>query len=193
MNIPRLTALNSTLLVIDVQDKLLVKMPDPSALVRDVAFLIDVARLAQVPVVATEQYPKGLGPTHVELAKRLPANLPAKLTFSCCGAPELLANLHASGRPQVVLAGMESHVCVLQTALDLLADGLGVFLPVDALQARQRSDHDVAVRRLEKLGAVVTSVEATAFEWLGSAEHPQFKTVSKMIQERMAAIGASGK
>ena len=190
MNIPRLTAHNSTLLVIDVQDKLLVKMPDAPALVRDVAFLIDVARLLQIPIAATEQYPKGLGPTNAELTRRLAMEMPSKVTFSSCGAPGVLANLRNSHKSNVVLAGMETHVCVLQTALDLLAAGFNVFLPVDALQARSRFDHDVALRRLERLGAVVTSVEATAFEWLGTADHPQFKTVSKMIQERMAAIAS---
>ena len=188
MTIARITTRNSTLLVIDVQDKLLVKMPDAPGLVRDVAFLIDVARLLGVPVAGTEQYPKGLGPTHAELARRLESTLPQKVTFSCCGAPGLLADLRASGRPNVILAGMETHVCVMQTALDLLEAGLTVFLPVDALQARGRLDHDVALRRMHGAGAILTSVEATAFEWLGTAEHPQFKTVSKMIQERMAAF-----
>lgn len=188
MTIARLTPFNSTLLVIDVQDKLLVKMPDAPALIRDVAFLIDAARLLGVPVRATEQYPKGLGPTNAELTRRLPPDMPSKVAFSCCGAPGLLAELQASNRPIVVLAGMETHVCVMQTALDLLDKGLTVFLPVDALQARSRLDHDVALRRLEKAGAVLTSAEATAFEWLQSADHPQFKTISKMIQERMAAL-----
>jgi nicotinamidase-related amidase len=188
MTIARLTPLNSTLLVIDVQDKLLVKMPDAPALIRDVAFLIDAARLLEVPVRATEQYPKGLGPTNVELSRRLPPDLPSKVAFSCGGAPGLLSGLQASHRPNVVLAGMETHVCVMQTALDLLDKGLTVFLPVDALQARSRLDHDVALRRMEKAGAVLTSAEATAFEWLHSADHPQFKTISKMIQERMAAM-----
>ncbi len=190
MNIARLTPLNSTLLVIDVQDKLLVKMPAPTALVRDVAFLIDVARLLQVPVVATEQYPKGLGPTNAELKKRLACDLPSKVSFSSCGAPGVLAELRAAKRDSVVLAGMETHVCVMQTALDLIANGFTVFLPADALQARSQLDHDVALRRLERLGGVITSVEATTFEWLAAADHPQFKTISKMIQERMAAIKA---
>ena len=176
--------------MIDIQDKLLVKMPNPMALVRDVAFLIDAAKSLLVPIVATEQYPKGLGPTNPTLAQRLPPNLPTKVAFSCCGAPDVLANLRASGRQNVVLSGMETHVCVMQTALDLMAEGLTVFLPIDALQSRYRLDHDAALRRLENTGAVVTSVEAIAFEWLGVADHPQFKTISKMIQERMASIAA---
>jgi nicotinamidase-related amidase len=187
MTTPRLTALNSTLLVIDVQDRLLAKIPDAAGLVRDAAFLIDAAKLLGVPVLATEQYPKGLGPTTAELARRLPAEPPAKVAFSCCGAPGVLADLRASGRRSVVLAGMETHVCVLQSALDLLAEGLHVFLPADALRSRARADHDAALRRLERAGAVVTTAETTAFEWLGGADHPHFKAVSRMIQDRAAS------
>jgi nicotinamidase-related amidase len=190
MSTARISAGDSTLLVVDVQEKLLVKMPDAPALVRDVAFLIDVARLLDIPVAATEQYPRGLGPTAAELAKRLGNSLPAKVTFSCCGAQGLLDGLRTSGRPNVVLAGMETHVCVLQTALDLLDAGLQVFLPADALQARTPLDHEMALRRLERAGAIVTSVEATTFEWMGTAEHPQFRTISKMIQERMASLAS---
>ena len=192
MSNARLTTDNSTLLVIDVQDKLLIKMPDAPSLVRDVGFLMDVARLLNVPVAATEQYPKGLGPTHAEIKRRLAGDLPVKMTFSCCGARGLVPDLRASGRATVVLAGMETHVCVMQTALDLLAENFTVFLPIDALQARFQSDHDVAIRRMERAGAIITSVEATAFEWMRSAEHPQFKHVSKLVQERMAALQAAG-
>jgi isochorismate hydrolase len=188
---PRLTSLNSILLVIDVQDKLLVKMPDVAGLVRDIAFLIDVAKLLQVPVKGTEQYPKGLGPTTAELARRLPAELPAKTAFSSCGAPGVLAELRASGRKNLVLAGMETHVCIAHTALDLITDGMTVFLPVDALQSRFRLDHEMALNRLQASSAVLTTVEATAFEWLGGADHPQFKSVSKLIQERMSQLNVA--
>src|SRR5687768_9843516 len=167
--IPRLTSGNSVLVVIDVQDKLLAKIPTAAALVRNVAFLIDAAKLLSVPVTATEQYPKGLGPTTPELARRLSADLPAKTAFSCCGAAGFLSDLRGLGRPNVVLAGMESHVCVAQTALDLLEAGLTVFLPADALAARSAIDHDAAVRRLERAGAVPTTAEAVAFEWVGDA------------------------
>jgi hypothetical protein len=163
-------------------------MPDAAGLVRDVCFLIDAAKLMDIPILATEQYPKGLGPTNAEIARRLPGDVPAKMAFSSCGAPGIFADLRASNRRSVVLAGMESHVCVMQTALDLLTEGLTVFLPVDALQSRFRLDHDMALRRMERAGAVLTTLEAIAFEWLGGAGHPQFKTISKMIQERMAAL-----
>ena len=188
MKNPRLTALNSALLVVDVQDKLLAVMPDAAGLVRDIGFLLDVANLLGVPAMATEQYPQGLGPTNAELARRLPPERPAKVAFSCCGAPGLAAWLRTLKRSNVVVAGMETHVCVLHTTLDLLAEGLQVFIPVDAVQARFRVDHDTAIRRLERAGVIPTTAEGIAFEWLGGSDHPQFKAVSRLIQERMKQL-----
>jgi nicotinamidase-related amidase len=185
---PRLSALNSVLLVVDVQDKLLAAMPDAAGLVRDVAFLLDVANLLKVPALATEQYPQGLGPTNAELVRRLPGERPAKVAFSSCGAPGLLTELRRLDRSNVIVAGMETHVCVLHTTLDLLAEGLQVFLAVDVVQSRFRVDHDTALRRLEGAGAVPTTAEAVAFEWLGGSDHPQFKPVSRLIQDRMKQL-----
>ncbi|MBO0698753.1 MAG: isochorismatase family protein, partial [Zavarzinella sp.] len=156
--------------------------------VRDVGFLLDVANLLKVPALATEQYPQGLGPTNAELVHRLPPEPAAKVAFSSCGAPGLLAEMRRLGRSNVVVAGMETHVCVLHTTLDLLAEGLQVFLPVDAVQSRFRVDHDAALRRLERAGAIPTTAETVAFEWLGGSDHPQFKAVSKLIQERMKQL-----
>src|SRR5262245_58672636 len=154
--VKRMRAENSVVVVIDIQDKLLVKIPGAATLVRNTAFVLDVATALAVPVRATEQYPKGLGPTTAEIARRLPATLPAKTTFSCCGAGTFLEELEMLRRPNVVLVGMETHVCVMQTALDLLSAGLHVFLPIDALAARGSLDHDMALRRLEQAGAVLT-------------------------------------
>jgi nicotinamidase-related amidase len=182
----RLRADSSALVVIDVQDKLLVKLPTAAALVRNAAFLLDVAALVEVPARATEQYPKGLGSTTAELARRLPKSPPAKTAFSCCGAGTFLEELEMLRRPNVVLTGMETHVCVSQTALDLLGAGLHVFLAVDALGSRFAVDHDTALRRLEQAGAVLTTVEAVAFEWIGDSAHPQFKAVSKLVISRAA-------
>jgi nicotinamidase-related amidase len=186
ITVKRLQVSTTVLAVIDVQDRLLVKISTADTLVRNGAFLLDVARLLNVPVRATEQYPKGLGSTTAELACRLPQRLLAKTAFSCCGAGTFLEELEMLRRPNVVLVGMETHVCVAQTALDLLAAGLNVFLPVDALAARSMLDHDVALRRLEQAGAVLTTVEAIAFEWVADAAHPQFKGVSKLVIERSA-------
>jgi nicotinamidase-related amidase len=181
---PRLTAADSALLVIDVQEKLLPTMPDVPGLIRAIGFLIDAAAVLDVPVRATEQYPRGLGPTAPELARRLPAGLPSKVAFSCAAVPDLLPGLRAAGRGTVLLAGMETHVCVMQTALDLLADGFRVFVPVDAVQSRGRIDHDTALHRLERAGAVLTTAETAVFEWTGTAGHPRFKEISQLVKDK---------
>jgi nicotinamidase-related amidase len=185
----RLSATNSVLLVIDVQDKLLAVMPDAKALVRDVGFLLDVANLLQVPVRVTEQYPQGLGSTHADLLPRLPAVRPAKVSFSCFGATGLADDIKQAQRDCIVVAGLETHVCVQQTVLDLFEIGFQVFVPVDAVQARFKLDSDTALRRMEQAGAILTTCEATAFEWLRGSDHPQFKVVSKLVQQRMRQIG----
>lgn len=182
----RLRPENSVLVVIDIQDKLLVKVPTAASLVKNTAFLVDVAARLAVPVRATEQYPKGLGPTTGELARRLSQPPIEKTAFSSCGAGTFLEELEVLQRPNVVLTGMETHVCVAQTAFDLLEAGLHVFLPVDAVAARFAADHDTALRRLEAAGAVPTTVEAVAFEWVRDSTHPQFKAISKLIIERSA-------
>jgi nicotinamidase-related amidase len=186
-----MSAADTALLVIDVQEKLTPKILGIEAVVRNTAFLIDGARLLDLPVLATEQYPRGLGATVPELAKRLPER-PAKVGFSCCALPSVVDTLHRGARPRVVLAGIETHVCVMQTCLDLLALGFRVYVAADAVGSRYRVDHDLGLRRMEQAGAVLTSSEACVFEWLGGADHPQFKKASAMVQERMAAIASAG-
>jgi nicotinamidase-related amidase len=177
---------DTALLVIDVQEKLLPFVPGQGALVRNIAFLIDGARLLQIPVSATEQYPKGLGPTIAELAKRLPER-PDKTAFSCCAIPAVVEGFRRAARPKVLLAGIETHVCVQSTALDLLNLDFRVYVAVDAVAARLALDHEIALRRLEKAGVILTTSEAALFEWVGGAGHPQFKAVSQMVRERMKA------
>ncbi|MCS6852905.1 MAG: isochorismatase family protein [Gemmataceae bacterium] len=185
----QMSAQDTGLLVIDVQEKLLAKIPQAAELVRNIAFLIDGAQLLGVPVQATEQYPKGLGPTTAELAARLPAR-PDKVSFSCCAIGEVVAAFRRAARRKLLLAGMETHVCVQATALDLLALDFRVYVAADAVAARYAIDHDVALRRLEQAGVVLTTSEAAVFEWLGGADHPRFKDVSRLVQERMKALGA---
>jgi nicotinamidase-related amidase len=182
-----MSAGDTGLLVIDVQTKLMAKIPGAAALIRDIAFLIDIAQLLGMPVQATEQYPKGLGPTVPELATRLPVRSD-KLGFSSCAVPSVIENFHRAARPKIVLAGIETHVCVLNTALDLLAAGFRVYLPADALASRYTLDHDTALRRLEQAGAIVTTAETCVFEWIGGSDHPRFKEISKLVQERMKTM-----
>jgi nicotinamidase-related amidase len=182
-----MSSADTGLLVIDVQEKLVPKIPQADTLVRNIGFLIDGARQVGVPIQATEQYPKGLGATVPELASRLPVR-PDKLAFSCCAVPSVVEALEKQGRPKVVLAGIETHVCVQQTALDLLAQGFQVYVAADAVGSRYAVDHEYALRRMERAGAVLVTSETAVFEWVGGAEHPNFKAISKLIQERMQAI-----
>ena len=183
----QMSAGDTGLLVIDLQEKLVPAIAGADALVRNVAFLIDAARLLEVPVQATEQYPRGLGPTVEELARRLPER-PDKVAFSCCAIPAVVENFQRAARPRVVLVGIETHVCVLHTALDLLALDFRVYVAVDAVGSRARLDHDVALRRLEQAGVVLTTAETCVFEWAGASSHPQFKAISRLVQERMKAL-----
>lgn len=180
----QMSAGDTGLLVIDVQEKLVPKIFDAGALVRNIAFLIDAARLLNLPVQCTEQYPRGLGATVPELAQKLPER-PDKVAFSSCAVPAVVQTFHRGARPKLVLCGIETHVCVLHTALDLLALDFRVYVAVDAVGSRYRLDHDIALRRLEKAGAILTTSEMCVFEWIGGAGHAQFKAISRLIQERM--------
>jgi nicotinamidase-related amidase len=143
-----------------------------------------------MPVQCTEQYPRGLGPTVPELARRLPER-PDKVAFSSCAVPAVVETFRRQARPKVVLCGIETHVCVLHSALDLLALDFRVWVAVDAVGSRYRIDHDVALRRLEQAGAVLTTTETCLFEWVGGAGHPQFKAISTLVQERMKQLPAT--
>lgn len=183
----QMSATDTALLVIDVQEKLVPKILNSAKVVMNLGFLVDAARLLEMPVLATEQYPRGLGSTVAELACRLP-DRPDKVGFSSCAVPSVIETLHRRARPKVVLGGIESHVCVLHTALDLLAHDFRVYLAIDAIGARYLIDHETAIRRLEHAGAILTTTEGCLFEWMGGADHPRFKDISKLVQERMKKL-----
>lgn len=175
----RLDPASSLLAVVDVQDRLLPVIPDADTLVARIERLVVAAGLLGVRTVVTEQYPRGLGRTAARLLPHLPEPQ-EKLAFSAAGCPGLADTGDATA---VVLCGLETHVCIAQTALDLLARGLQVFLPVDAVASRHALDHDTALRRLECGGAIPTTAEAIVFEWLRDAAHPSFKDVQRLIRE----------
>lgn len=180
---PELMSVEDTaLLVVDVQEKLTPAIANHQQVVWNVRRLVDGAKVLGLPVVATEQYPKGLGPTVPELAERL-GPVPSKLTFSCCGCPELFRDLKDRGFYRILICGMETHVCVQQTVLDLLADGWRVYVAVDAVGSRRALDHDVSLRRIESSGATLTTTEAVLFEWCQKAGTPEFKQISQLVRE----------
>lgn len=175
----RLDRAASVLCVIDVQERLVPAVSDGAGVVDRCRRLTEGARLLGVPAILTEQYRKGLGGTAPALGEILPPPL-EKMSFSCCGAEGFAARI-TDGIRQVVLCGLETHVCVAQTAIDLLAGGYAVFVVVDAIASRHRLDHDVALRRLEGAGVVPTTTEAVLFEWCRTATDPQFQAIRRLI------------
>jgi nicotinamidase-related amidase len=169
----------SLLLVIDMQEKLLPAIHDHERVVDNARWLIRVAQRIGIPVAATEQYPKGLGHTAKALAALLPEGaIGAKNHFSCVAA-QCLPALPGADRPQIVIAGVEAHVCVLQTALELVEEGREVFIVADAVSSRREDDRDLAFARMRQEGARIISREMAAFEWLGEAGTPLFREISK--------------
>jgi nicotinamidase-related amidase len=179
----RLFPATSLLCVIDVQERLLAVIPEAERLVARVARLAGAAKILGVRRLLTEQYPKGLGATAPRLRPLLPA-AEEKLSFSCAGCPGFDAAAAGSGVSAIIVCGLETHVCISQTVLDLLATGMTVFVAVDAVASRHRIDHDVALRRLEGAGAILTTTEAILFEWCRSADHPAFKEIRTLVVDR---------
>lgn len=177
---------SSALLIVDVQTRLAAAMPAEvrADVLRNTGILIDAAKALGIPIVQTEQYPRGLGATEPELAARLAAQALRleKTAFSCCGAQGFDAAVCADSRTQWILCGMEAHVCVLQTALELHARGLQVFVVEDAVCSRTEANHANALARLRQAGVVVSTTESVLFEWLGDAGDPQFKALSALIR-----------
>jgi nicotinamidase-related amidase len=178
-----MSAADTALLVVDVQGKLITLVPGYRRIIWNVRRLIDGAKILGVSIAATEQYPKGLGPTVPELAERL-GTIAAKTDFSSCACRDILSSWESTGITRVLLAGIEAHVCIQQTAFDLLAAGYKVYLAVDAIGARYDIDYQTALRRMDSAGATLTTTEAALFEWCERSGTPQFKQISAMVQEK---------
>jgi nicotinamidase-related amidase len=181
----RLTGDHGALLVVDVQDKLLVRIGNRESLIANAVKLVKAAQILHLPVWATEQYPRGLGPTTAVLAELIP-NRPAKTTFHCCAVPQLLEQLYGRQTRHITLVGIEAHVCVAQTALELLGLGFKVQVPADAVGSRHKIDWEFALRRLEHAGAVISTSEAVVFEWTERSDRAEFKAISALIKESEA-------
>ena len=178
-----MSAGDTGLLVVDVQEKLIGAIADGPRVVFNVRRLIEGAEILGLAVVATEQYPQGLGPTVPELAGRL-GNVPSKLTFSCGGCPGIFRDLESRGIHKLLLCGVEAHVCVQQTALDLLACGWRVYVAADAVGSRFEIDCRTALGRMDSAGATLTTTEAALFEWCRVAGTPQFNQISRLAQQQ---------
>jgi nicotinamidase-related amidase len=173
----------SRLLIVDVQEKLVPMIANYQRMLGNCRRLIQGAKILGVPAFATEQYPKGLGHTVAPLAELL-GSVPDKLRFSCAEVLDWgMATEQTDNRFQVVVAGIESHVCVLQTVLDFLASGFQVFVPADAISSRGEFDWKIALDRMSSGGAVITTTESVLFEWCEKSGTPEFKQISQLIKE----------
>jgi nicotinamidase-related amidase len=182
----KLDAEKAVLVVIDVQERLVPAMPADIylSLRNTVAMLVEVAGLLGLPVVTTEQYPKGIGHTVPELAAACNETVIEKVSFGCCGEATFLEALKSTGRTQVLITGMEAHVCVYQTVLGLLEDGYYVHLIRDAICSRNKTDYLAGVANAGQAGAVVTTAETVMFQMLQESTHEQFRAVSRLVKER---------
>ncbi len=175
---------DAVLVVIDVQEKLCRAMDEKvlERLVHNAGILMESARELAIPVVATEQYVKGLGETLPALKEHLTGPALEKMTFSCCGDRAFLDRLKELGRRQVIVVGMETHVCVLQTVIELLDAGYCVHLVRDAVMSRRKDNWFVGLETAREAGAVITSTEAALFQLLKVAGTDSFKKLSKLVR-----------
>jgi len=173
----------TALLLVDIQERVHAVMHFRDQVEANAIKLIRGFRILHVPIFITEQYPKGLGPTLAAVTEALGDQAPLqKMSFSCCGSEELMAGLSNRSVEQVAISGIETHVCVLQTALDLLASGFQVHVVRDAVSSRRVTDHETAIERMRAAGAIVTTTESTLFELMERADISEFKTVSTLIK-----------
>ena len=176
---------NSCLIIVDVQAKLSAAMPENviTRLRKNIDILIKASNQLDVPVITTAQYPKGLGSIEEFISEQLndSAKHFDKTCFSVLGAEQLPQHLKTINKKQVILTGIEAHICVLQSALELLAEDFDVYVVTDAIASRQSSSYETALTRLNQAGCHLLSTESVLFEWLGDAAHPEFRTLSKLI------------
>jgi len=178
-------ATQSQLLIIDVQEKLTSSMPEEviKLVIKNINAIQEIALLLNIPSLISEQYPKGLGRTNSNILEKYPTDFSIieKTSFSCCQAPEF-ANNFQTDREQVIIVGIESHICVLQTALQLVSQNKKVFVIEDAICSRHKKNHQNALARMSNEGVIISNTESLLFEWIGDASHPHFKTASKLIR-----------
>lgn len=179
----RLEVSKSIALVVDIQERLFPFIHENEALAARCALLIRGLRILEVPIVVTEQYTKGLGKTigPISEAVGIEGRI-EKIAFSCCGSDEVEARILAMARHQVVVMGIEAHVCVLQTVLDLRKQGQMAIVVEDCISSRRENDKRIAVERMRDVGAIITTAESLLFELLERAGTDMFKKISKLVR-----------
>jgi len=178
-----LRPMDTALVLLDVQGKLATLMHEREALYRGLRLLIQGVQVLRLPILWLEQYPQGLGPTIPEVTELLAGQQPlAKTCFSACGLSEFTVRLRQTGRRQLLLAGIETHICVYQTCRDLLSQGYEVEVVTDAVSSRTAENRRLGIERMVAAGAAATSVELCLFELLGRAGTPEFKQIAQLVK-----------
>ena len=175
---------NSTgLLIIDIQERINAVMKYRDQVIENTVKLIKGFQVFNLPIFVTEQYPEGLGSTEPQIVEALhQPDVIQKMTFSCCGAPSLMEQLQDKNIQQIVICGIETHVCVQQTVLDLLEQNFQVYLIRDAISSRKKPDHKTAIERMRQAGVIVTTTEAVLFELLEESGGAEFKKIYQIIK-----------
>ena len=174
---------DTALLIIDVQERLIQAVHDQKQIIWNIRRLIDAANVLCIEITTTEQYPQRLGHTIELIAKKIVHKPYPKISFSCVRCAEILQQFRDSGISKILLCGIEAHVCVLQTALDLISNDYQVFVAVDAIGSRRRIDYEFALRRMESVGVTLTTTESVLFEWCHRADRVEFKSISNLVKE----------
>ena len=176
---------NSCLMIVDIQEKLSAVMPEKviNRLKSNADVLLTAADRLNVPVIVTMQYPKGLGDVENFVKDKLNEKSKCfeKTSFSCLGAEGLLEHLEKLNKKQIIMIGLESHICVLQSAIELTEKGYDVFVVSDAIASRKLTSYETSLTRLEQANIWLLNTESVLFEWLRNASHPEFKSLSKLI------------
>jgi len=174
---------DSLVVAVDFQVRLMTAMFDFEAVEKKAGMFVSSCKILDVPIVVTQQYTKGLGETIPTLKEALGEFEPIeKVIFSCCGAKEFMDKIESSGRKNIIVMGIESHVCVQQTVLDLLDKGYNVYVLADCISSRSKMDDKYAKKRMRQAGAVITTAESVLFEFLLSADHPKRKEISNLVK-----------
>ena len=176
---------DSCLIIVDVQEKLTSAIPDKviNRLRKNTSILLNAANELNVPVISTAQYPKGLGATEAFITESLSESSLTfeKTRFSCLGADGLTKHLSDLNKKQIILTGIEAHICIFQSAIDLSQAGLDVFVVIDAIASREFTSYESALTRLKQANVSLLNTESVLFEWLRDASHEKFKAISKLI------------
>lgn len=174
---------NCCLVVVDVQGKLAQLMYEKESLFKNIRILIKAARILNIPIIWSQQCPQSLGATVPRIAQLLTDVEPInKASFSCCGQEQFNSRLDSLNRQQILLCGIEVHICIYQTAIDLLEKGRSVSVVANAVSSRTLDDKSIAIEKMRSLGVDISSTEMILFELLGSADHPQFKQIAKLVK-----------